>query len=58
MPLTDEDSKVLRNFEREYGAKQGKRAFYASINAGRVKNIPEARRLKAKRRRKRKRRMV
>jgi hypothetical protein len=49
MPLTGKDRKVEGNFEREYGPEQGKRAFYASINAGKVKGIPEATRMAKKR---------
>jgi hypothetical protein len=51
MPLTGKDKKVEGNFEREYGAKKGKRAFYASINAHKVKNIPEAERMARKHKR-------
>jgi hypothetical protein len=49
MPLTRKDLKVERKFESEYGPEHGKRAFYASINAGKVKNIPEAARMAKKR---------
>jgi hypothetical protein len=49
MPLTPKDDKVLRKFQSEYGAEEGKRAFYASINAGKVRNIPEVRRMAKKR---------
>lgn len=48
MPLTSKGSKILRNMEREYGAKKGKRVFYASINAGRVKGAEGASRKKRK----------
>lgn len=51
MPLQGKDKKVLSRFEAEYGPKEGKRAFYGSINAGKVKNIPEARRMKRRKRR-------
>ena len=33
MPLTQTGRKVLGNMKREYGEKQGKQVFYASINA-------------------------
>jgi hypothetical protein len=45
MPLTGKDKKVERNFEEEYPGR-GKDVFYASINSGRVTNIPEAERMK------------
>ena len=34
MPLTKTGKKVLRNMEKEYGAKKGEEVFYASINKG------------------------
>ena len=55
MPLTGKDRKVEQNFERQYGPERGKRVFYASINAGKIRNIPEARRMAKKRKRSRKR---
>jgi hypothetical protein len=53
MPLTGDDKRVQDSFKREYGKERGKRIFYASINSGRVKNIPEARRMKRNRRKSR-----
>lgn len=53
MPLTGKDREVEGRFEREYGPKEGKRAFYASINSGKVKGIPEAKRMAKKRKHKR-----
>lgn len=49
MPLSEEDQKVLGKFQDEYGKKQGERVFYASINAGKVKGIPEAKRMQERR---------
>lgn len=49
MPLTSKDREVLSSFEDQYGREAGKRRFYASINAGKVRNIPEARRMARKR---------
>lgn len=54
MPLTRTDRRVLKAFIRRYGARRGKRIFYASINSGKVRNIPEARRMRRKRARSRK----
>lgn len=49
MPLSGKDKEVESKFEKEYGKEHGKRAFYASINTGKVKGIPEAKRMAAKR---------
>jgi len=37
MPTTKKGKKILSNMEREYGAKEGKSVFYASINKGKIK---------------------
>ena len=55
MPLTGKDKEVERNFEREYPGR-GEEVFYRSINAGKVKNIPEAERIKKRQHRSHKRR--
>lgn len=39
MPLTDKGRKVLRNMKTEYGARRGEQVFYASINAGKLKEV-------------------
>lgn len=53
MPLTGKDKEVASNFTRQYGPEEGKRRFYATLNArineGHPVNIPESKRLKAKR---------
>ena len=49
MPLTGKDREVEERFESEYGPERGKQVFYSSINAGKVRNIPEARRMAKKR---------
>lgn len=56
MPLSGTDERIERSFESRYGKEQGKRAYYASINAGKIKNTPEARRMAHKRKNARKRR--
>lgn len=48
MPLDEKSAKVKRKFNEEYGDR-GDRVFYASINAGKVKGIPEAERMAKKR---------
>ena len=37
MPLTKKGSKIKAAMEREYGAKKGKKVFYASQNKGTIK---------------------
>jgi hypothetical protein len=37
MPLTDKGSTILAKMTSHYGAKKGKRVFYASINKGTIK---------------------
>jgi hypothetical protein len=32
VPLTSSGKKVLKSMQKQYGAKKGKRVFYASIN--------------------------
>lgn len=45
MPLTAKGEKIMTNMQREYGAEQGKRVFYASRNSGRITGVdPESRR--------------
>lgn len=44
MPLTTKGRKVMRAMKRTYGAKKGKRVFYASRNAGRIKGVDRRRR--------------
>lgn len=53
MPLTKKDRKLKRSFDDSYGD-DGKRVMYATlnkrINEGRPINVPESKRLAAKRR--------
>lgn len=49
MPLSPKGNKVLGAMTKEYGSKKGKRVFYASINAGRVRGAEKRRRRKDKR---------
>jgi hypothetical protein len=39
MPLTKKGSKIMRAMEKEYGAKKGKRVFYASANKGTIRGV-------------------
>lgn len=41
MPLTAKGKKVKRAMAKTYGAKKGKKVFYASINAGKVTGAEE-----------------
>jgi len=36
MPLTATGKRVLASMKKQYGAKRGKRIFYASINMGKA----------------------
>lgn len=36
MPLTKKGKKVKKNFEKEYGKKEGTSAFYATVNKGKI----------------------
>lgn len=38
-PLTKKGEKILREMQKEYGAKKGKEVFYASINKGKIKGV-------------------
>lgn len=38
MPLTAKGQKIMREMKKEYG-KGAERVFYASRNAGRIKNV-------------------
>lgn len=37
MPLTKKGTKIKKAMEKEYGAKKGKKVFYASQNKGIIK---------------------
>ena len=39
MPLTAKGSKIMAAMVKEYGKKKGKRVFYASKNAGKIKGV-------------------
>ena len=39
MPLTKKGKKIMANMKKEYGAKQAKRVFYASRNAGKISGV-------------------
>lgn len=43
MPLTKKGEKIMSNMTKEYGEKKGKKVFYASRNAGKLKGVdPES----------------
>lgn len=46
MPLTKKGSKIMRAMDKEYGSKKGKRVFYATRNAGKIKGVEKAGRKK------------
>jgi len=39
MPLTKKGSKIMGAMKKEYGAKEGKKVFYASKNKGTIKGV-------------------
>lgn len=39
MPLSDKCEKIMRAMKRKYGAKKGKRVFYASRNKGTIRGV-------------------
>jgi hypothetical protein len=43
MPLTSKGKKIMRTMKKEYGAKKGKRVFYASANKGTIKGVHKKR---------------
>lgn len=53
MPLSESDEKMERHFADEYGGKEGKKIYYATlnkrINEGRPINSPESKHVAAKR---------
>lgn len=39
MPLTTKGKKILAEMKKQYGAEGGKRVFYSSANAGKIKGV-------------------
>ena len=37
MPITKKGKKIMSTMKKEYGAKKGKKVFYASVNKGAIK---------------------
>lgn len=48
MPLTKKGKKIMMAMQKEYGAKEGKKIFYASQNKGTIKGTHKKRKGKAK----------
>jgi hypothetical protein len=46
MPLTKKGKKIKSAMEKEYGAEEGKRVFYASENKGTIKGVAKKKRKK------------
>lgn len=42
MPLNKKGKKVMKSMKKEYGAKKGKKIFYASANKGTIKGVERA----------------
>lgn len=41
MPLTTKGQKIMSSMKRTYGGKKGEQVFYATANAGKIKNVEE-----------------
>jgi hypothetical protein len=39
MPLNDKGRKIMSSMRKSYGAKKGRKVFYASRNAGKIKGV-------------------
>ena len=46
MPLTKKGAKIKRKMTKTYGKDTGKKVFYASLNAGKVKGAEASKRKK------------
>lgn len=43
MPMTAKGRKIMGSMMKQYGPEKGKRVFYASENAGRIKGVAKGR---------------
>ncbi len=43
MPKTKKGKKILRKMTKTYGPRKGKKVFYASANAGKIKGVHKSR---------------
>jgi hypothetical protein len=43
MPLNKKGTKIMKAMKKEYGAKTGKKVFYASKNKGTIKGVEKKR---------------
>ena len=41
MPLTTKGQKIMSSMKRTYGGKKGEQVFYATANAGKIKDVEE-----------------
>lgn len=48
MPLTSKGKEIMANMRKTYGAKKGKRVFYASRNKGTINGVDRQRSLRAR----------
>lgn len=48
MPITKKGKKIMSAMTKQYGAKKGKKVFYASANKGTIKGVEGARKKKSK----------
>ena len=41
MPLTEKGKKIMNSMQRTYGGKKGEQVFYATANAGKIRDVEE-----------------
>ena len=41
MPLTNKGEKIMKSMQRTYGGKKGEQVFYATANAGKIRDVEE-----------------
>ena len=39
MPLTNKGEKIMKSMQRTYGGKKGEQVFYATANAGKIRDV-------------------
>ena len=44
MPLNEKGQEIMSSMKKQYGKKKGKSVFYASLNAGTISGVEEAKR--------------
>ena len=52
MPLNKKGKKIMSAMKKQYGAKAGKRVFYATKSKGKIKDVEKKKRSKSRNRKK------